>query len=294
MTISRAPESEGFTLVELVVSMAITALIGILAFAYMRTGMLLFAKNVTTNFSSNTLRRSIDNVLNRVQNSVIFPVLISSTGSPAGSPAAGIYYDRLLGDPYVVTNPSGAGLVAGTTTLTLTRSTSPFALPPIPQNGDVLLIAGAPSSLRPMVASATASTSSGSQQSISVTLSSPLASAITWTASQICTAQLIRREALIVKSSGSQPELRCYPSFETTTNLNDSSQYFVVSNQVGNQGSEVTPFSIVTSGTDTLLGMDYVVRAGIYQNYLANREANQFSSYQRVRTTLPLRLRPAH
>jgi type II secretory pathway pseudopilin PulG len=291
--LSHLRQCGGFTLVELMAYAGVTAIIGVMALYYMSASMTLFAKNVTTNFTNNACRHSIAKSLDRVQTSVNFPVLIAADGTPSGSPAAGIYYDRLLGDPYVVTNPGGSGLPAGTTTITLTRSTNAYASPPVPESGDVLLIAGARSGLRPMVSSVSVSSGGAQLQTIATTLTSGLASEISWPASQTCTAQLVRREALIVQGSGTQRELRCYPSFEITPNLNDANWYYVVSKQVGSQGTEPTPFSIVTSGSDSFLSMDYVVRAGINQNYLANKEASQFSGYQHVQTNLPLRLRPS-
>ena len=283
----------GFTLVEMMMATAVAAVVGGLAFAYLRSGTVLFAKNISTNFANNSLRWSVDEALDRIQSSNIIPVLVSSSGSATSSPAAGIYYDRLIGDMYIVSNPGGTGLAATANTVSLTVSTSQYASPPVPASGDVLLIDGLPSGTRPMVSSAS-STVSGSTRSISVTLSAALGSAVSWTSSQLKTAQLVHREALIVMPNGSAYELRRYPSYETTTNLNDSTKYILVTAQVGNQGSEPTPFSIVTYGADSLLSMNYVVRAGPFKNYLANKEANQFSNYQTVRTTIPLRQRPTH
>jgi len=285
----------GFTLVEMLVATTVAAAVGGFALAYLHVGTILFAKNVTVNYSNNSLRWSVDEAIDRVQSSAIIPVLIDTTGTAAiTSTSAGIYYDRLLGDMYVVTNPSGTGLAATANSATLTYSTNQYASPPVPQAGDVVLFNGASSGMRPMVSTASMGSTTGSTQAVTVTFTAALGTAVSWTSSQIETAQLVHREALIVMPNGSAYEFRRYPSFETTANLNDATKYVVLSGQVGTQGSEPTPFTIVASGPDQLLSMTYVVRAGPYQNYLANKEANQFSSYQTVRTTIPLRQRPTH
>ncbi len=264
-----------------------------LAYCYLRTGTLLVAKNVTMNLSNNSLRRSIDQISDRLQGAINVPVLIDTSGVATTSPSAGIFYDRLLGEPYIVTHPGGAGLAASATSVTITRSVNPYASPPLPSVGDVLLIDGAPATSRPLVSSITAAPVSGSLQAITVNFANAIGSAISWDAAQPKTSNLIRREALIVTpTTGARPQLRRYPSFETTTDLTDATKFVVLSREVGNVGDEITPFSIVNAGLDRLVNIDFRVRATGFDTVMLNKEINSFSSYMRVQSMIPSRERP--
>jgi prepilin-type N-terminal cleavage/methylation domain-containing protein len=288
----RRAATAAFTLTEMMVALGVAVVVSALAYAYLRTGTLLVAKNVSMNLSNNDLRGSIDQIADRLQSAVNIPVLVNTSGAASASPAAGVYFDRLLGDPYIVTHPGGSGLGSSATTLTITRSTSAYASPPIPQAGDVLLIDGAPSTLRPRVSTATIAGASGGLQSLSITLTAALGTAIPWDATQAKTSKLVRREALIVMPGNPRPSLRRYHSFETTTDLTDATKFAVVSREVGNQGAELTPFSLVTAGLDTLLNIDFRVRAIGFDNVMSGREINGFSNYMRVQSMVPSRQRP--
>lgn len=290
--IARRKTQSAFTLTEVIVAMAVGVVVSLLAYAYLRTGTLLVAKNVSTNLSNNDLRGSIDQITDRLQGSINIPVLIDTSGSPTASPAAGVYYDRLLGDPYIVTHPGGSGLSAAATSLTVTRSTDAYASPPIPQAGDVLLIDGAPANLRPRVSSVTTAGAGAGLQAITITLSAALGSAVTWDSAQPKTSKLIRREALLVMPGSPRPSLRRYHSFETTTDLTDPTKFAVISREVGNLGAEVTPFSLVPVGLDTLLNIDFRVRAVGFDLVMNGKEVNGFSSYMRVQSMVPSRQRP--
>ncbi|MES2572160.1 MAG: hypothetical protein V4710_19145, partial [Verrucomicrobiota bacterium] len=231
---------------------------------------------------------------------------LSGTPGVYRSPAAaGICYDRLLGEPYVVTHPGGAGLGATTTTLKVTFSTNIYASPPIPTRGDVLLIDSAPAGLRPVIETVTkdgAVTAAG-LQAVTLTFSSPLGKTISWDAGRPKTARLIRREALIVMPAGTRNELRRYSWFEApvpAATLTDPTKYSVLTRQVGTKGAELTPFSIMSTVTatssatvtDKLVNLDFRIRAGGFEKVLANKEVNDFSTFVRVQTVLTSRLRP--
>ncbi len=282
----------GFTLVELLTAMTVGLVVSGLAFSYLRTGTILLAKNVTTNFTNNEVRGSLDQIADRIQSAVTVPVLINTSGAETTSPAAGVYYDRLLGEPYVVSHPGGSGLVASATSVVLQRSTNAYASPPIPEVGDVVVIDNPDATLRPRISAVNAGTISAGLQSFTLTLAASLGTAITWEASQVKTAKLIRREALIMMPAGSRYQLRRYGSYETTTNLNDATKYAVISRHAGNLGTEMTPFSITEAGLDKLLNIDFRVRASGFENVLQNKEVSSFSNYMRVQCMIPSRQRP--
>ncbi|MCE9610730.1 MAG: prepilin-type N-terminal cleavage/methylation domain-containing protein [Chthoniobacter sp.] len=288
----RRKSQSGFTLVEILVAASVGLVVSGLAFSYLRAGTLLLAKNVSVNMSNNELRSAIDQIQDRMQTATSIPILINTNGTAATSPAAGVYFDRLVGEPYVVTHPGGSGLSAAATSVTVTRSTSAYASPPIPIAGDVLLIDGATSTMRPRVSSVTTGAISGGLQTITITFTAALGTAIDWDASFVKTATLTRREAFIVMPGAGRSELRRYSSFETTTDFNDATQYTVISRQVGTQTGETTPFSIVTVGLDKLVNIDFRVRTAGFENALAAKESNTFSGFMRVQCMVPSRQRP--
>ena len=189
-----------FTLTELTMAMAIGTILAALILSYMHVAAVLTAKNLGTNFSHNSLHKSLDWVTERIQNAEYIPVLLTSgtaavtlsatgseyltSGSAVAStestPVMGIYYDRLVGAPYAFASQSGS-LSPGTTSVTVQYSSNVYANPPAPQANDVLLVNGATSTtgsgtfavtttLRPLVSSATVTTS-GSYKSAAITLS---------------------------------------------------------------------------------------------------------------------------
>ncbi len=245
----------GFTLPELTFATAIGSILAALILTYMHVATVLSAKNLGTNFSHNSLRKSLDWMTDRLQTAEYIPVLLTSgtsvtlssgSGSEystSGSASAasestqviGIYYDRLVGTPYVFPNTSGT-IAAGAISVTVQYSTNVYANPPAPQANDVLLVNGATettgsgtssvtTTLRPLVSSATVTTS-GSYQSAAITFSGSFGATYTWNnsssgASEYQTAILVHREAFIVmlNSTTGLNELRYYPNFENVTTL---------------------------------------------------------------------------
>lgn len=283
----RSKIPSGFTLVEMLVAASVGIVLAALSFAYLRAGTLLLAKNVAVNMSNNDLRGSMDQIQDRLQTAITVPILINTSGVVSTSPTAGIYYDRLLGESYVVTHPGGSGLASTATNVTVTRSTDAYASPPLPAAGDVLLIDGAASTMRPRVSSVATGAVVGGLQSITITFAAALGTAIDWNATDVKTAMLIRREALLVMPAGARSELRRYDAYETAP-----TQYTVISRQIGTQTGETTPFSIVTVGLDKLVNVDFRVRAKGSDNALATKELNGFSGFMRVQCMAPSRQRP--
>lgn len=297
MKLRRSSNQSAFTLAEMSVAMLVGIVVAMLSLTYLRTGTILFAKNVAVNMSNNDLRSAMDAIADRVETAVYVPTLVTATGAvTTTSPSAGVYYDRLLGDPYVVTQPGGAGIAPASKTVTITRSTNVYASPPIPVYGDVLLIDGADVSVRPIVQSVSVGSIVNSQQTITVTFTAAIGAEIDWIASQVKLAKLVRREAVInvitlnpTTTANGRSELRRYPSFDTSTTA-----YTVLSRQSIPPGQtvETTPFSISTVGLDKLLNIDFRERSIGFDNVTANQEINSFSSYMRVQCIQASRQRP--
>jgi hypothetical protein len=209
------------------------------------------------------------------------PVLISTTGAAATSPAPGVSFDYFEGGPYVV-SAAGASLPSSTASLTLVRSTNVVVSPPIPAVGDVVMINGAVSTLRPRVTAVSVGSTDGSlHQSIVVTLAAALGTAVPIPSSGL-TANLVRNVALIVIPSGSGRELRYYDSYETTANLSDPTKYILLTDQVGMQAADATPFSLATIQSSSFVGLSLRVRSSQFDQRLNGKQADQFNTFARV------------
>lgn len=303
----------GFTLVETLVAISVLAVLGTMAMGYLRSQTLLFAKNTSLNQSHTSVRSELDRLTNELQQAQSPPILVDTTGvATAVTPSAGLQFDRLVGDPYVIFYPGSPGLRATDTTLAVIRSIAGSASAPVPSPGDVLLIdppTGAP--IRAQVASVGAAINFGPQlQARVLTLAAALGTAVDWrnpldNPPQQKTAKLVRREAFIVMPSGNRNELRFYQSFEPlppltlAAILTDPSQYVVITDAVSTAPpanaalpNDATPFSIDTTGGNRLVRANLGTQAQDYVNSLANKQAaNSFDTFVRITITLPSRQR---
>ena len=278
---------QAFTLIEILVGAAISSVLAVGVFALMNAGMILSAKNLSLNLTSNSMRSALDRVEQVVQlgdttDSLSRAQLINTSGTVvATGPAAGVKFDRAIGSPYVVT-VSGGSIPSSTTSLTLTRSTHSVATAPVPKVGDVVRIATTAESLRPRIQSVTQGAISSLRQPCTVTFEAPLGTAMTVSSGTIVSARLIRNVAFLVMPAGGKPELRYYDSFDTTTNLNDSTKYVVVTDQIATASDDVTPFSLTTTSVNFSLR----VRASENDRGMRGRQLDQFNTYNRTETLI--------
>lgn len=273
----------GYTIAELTIAAGLAVVVSGFIATFLSTTTLLYAKNASTNLTHQSIRSSLDKMVQDVTAANGAIKLITPTGvSVAAGSAAGMRFDVLRGNPFVVLPTSaGAGLPAGTTTLVLQRSTDGMASPAKPELGDVLLIDGA-TDKRLLVQSSIYGSTSGSVQNISVTLQAPLATAIPWTAAATKVARNVRPVAYVVVPSGSNNELRYFWGCEGVTNLATASTFYRVIVNVGLMAGDETPFSFVPAQGGTFLRTVLRVRSDRYDTRLANKEANKFSAIQRI------------
>lgn len=288
----------GTTLAETMVYAVIGLVVSCVAYTFLLSTTQLYAKNLSLVHSHNDMRSVLDRTLNNMQQGNSLPVLIDTTGAVVATPpSAGVYYDAYKGDPYVITNPSGNGLAAGATSLTITYSTVTLASPPAPAVGDALIISNPGGDVRVRITASAAGAfdSANNRQPYTVTFTAALASAVSWTAAETRTAILVHREAFLVVPCGTYSELRYFKNFEPIPNaasLADSTTYSVVTKQLSVLTGEMTPFSIANVGTDKIVKASFFARCTDYSTYLTNRQAFEFNSFVRVNTSLSSRLRP--
>jgi len=276
-------QNAAFSLVETLMGGAVASALGVAIFSFLNVGMFLSAKNLSINLTGNSVRASMDRIEAMLQQGDSSPVLINgSAATVTTGPAAGVKFDRYLGGPYVVTAPV-TGLPASTTTLTITRSTHSLASAPVPRVGDVLRIDSAAAILRPRVASVSAGTIASNRQTITIGLAAPLGTTVTYVTTSVMTAKLVRQVAFIVKpGAAGRQELRFYESLETTTNLEDRTKFFVITDQVGTQAADLLPFSLVPYSGKNFVSVSLRTRAGNFDRRLSGKQADEFNSYTRV------------
>ncbi len=284
----------GSSLLELTIYFGIAVIISGVAYSFLRGAMTLYAKNMSIVRSHTNLRSVLDRLGNNLQQANSLPVLINTNGTVAAAPAAGLYYDRYLGDPYVLTNPGGAGLPSSTTSVTITRSTVPLASPPIPVAGDAIMIDDPNGPVRALIATSTPGTVDAitKRQPIALTLTNALGTTLIWSATEVRTAKLIHREAFLVVTVGDKSEFRFFQNFEPLPVLTNPANYTVISNQISILAGETTPFSIDTIGTDRIVRASLFARSTDFSTWLSNKQANEFNTFVRLNALLGSRLRP--
>ena len=292
----------GFTLAEILVALVIFAVVGILVSSFTLSETWLYAKNTAVNNSHRSVRRALDRLSNELQQTQNLPTLIDTTGKVTTSAtAAGVAYDHLVGSPFMINHPGGAGLAATATGVSVTLSTDPLASPPLPSPGDVLLLdmpTGSP--VRAQIASVvvTKTDKGKQQQTLALTFTGPLGTNVFWDPTQVKTAPVIRRQAFIAMPAGARSELRYYQTFEPLPALNNPGSYVVVTNELSTATNpdgtprDGKPFSIDTSSGDKLVKASLRVQSKDFQFSLANKQANAFNTFVQIDVTLPSRLRP--
>ena len=302
---------KGFSLPELLVALTMLSVAGALVTSYLSGQTLLFAKNTALNQTHLSVRRGLDRLTNELQRTVGPADLLDADGAvTALSPAAGVQFDRLVGDPYVLNYPAPSGLQSTDTSLTFVRSTDPLSSSPLPQVGDAILI-DLPSggTVRAQIATVVPGVVNGGtqRQSITVTLVAPLGTAIDWrnpvqNPPQEKTVRIVRREAFLVQPNNGRNELRFYGNFEpiapatVASILNDPTRYVLLTDEVNtatminNSPSDATPFSVDNSTGTRLVNVTLGTEAPDYTNSLKDKEAIGSNTFVRVRATLSSRL----
>lgn len=283
-----------FTLVEVLIATSISSAVGLAVFAFLNAGMYLTAKNLSLNYTSDQMQSALDQVEQALQQGDSNPTLIDTTGATVtNAAAAGVRFDRFVGGPWVVTTNSGT-IASSATSLTITRSTHSLASPPLPAVGDIIRIDGTPSTLRPRVSnSATSDTTDAALRRNTLTF--PLAAALGTTVtnnSGTLTAKVIRRVAFLVMPNGNKRELRYYPSFEITTNLNDPTRYKVITDQIGSQPADSTPFTLSTVSGKTFVNFSLRVGSTTYNNSLRRQQSDEYNTFTRIESVLRPKVNP--
>jgi len=105
--------SAGFTLVELMVTVALIAVVGLVLCSILYTTTVLGAKNTAVNVAHQQARVAMVDMLQDLHSSVSLPALSDSTGTPYASPAPsaaeGISFQQWSGGPHKLKNDVAVG-----------------------------------------------------------------------------------------------------------------------------------------------------------------------------------------
>jgi len=104
------PPARGLTLPEMLVTMSIMTLVGLMIFLVLNSGMVLYAKNTAVNSAHQQARAGVDQMLNNLHSSVSIPQLTDANLQPVSEvdangqpvPAAGISFQTFNAGPFPV------------------------------------------------------------------------------------------------------------------------------------------------------------------------------------------------
>jgi hypothetical protein len=100
-----------FTLVEMLIAAAMTAILGGIVYAILNTGLVLFAKNTAINMAHQQARVAVIQMESDLHASVSLPQLVDTNRAPISGvgPAAGISFQLFAAGPFKITAPAAAG-----------------------------------------------------------------------------------------------------------------------------------------------------------------------------------------
>ena len=262
-----------FTFVELIVAMAISIVVGLIAYGIASEGVISFARNVSINRSYTNARQTVARIANVMQSAGHIPQLIDATGADTNvSPAAGIRFWQYSSTPlYYINTP-----VLTDTSLTLslvkpgTSGATAVALP-APSVGDMVSISAL-----------------GFQARVTGVSVTGLANAITGaTAGGAKMSCLVWTSVAFININN---QLRYFSRFISNspsgnTSVSDTTKYKVVAYLTAMQGTAVTPLPF-TLGPAPSINVDLYVEAPDYNNRnpMANGVASTNNLYNGVGT----------
>lgn len=116
MSLARRHCSSGFTLPEMMVTVAVMTIVGVMVYLVLNSGMVLYAKNTAVNSAHQQARAGVDEMLANIHSSVSIPRVVDTnlqavpevgaTGQP--TLAEGISYQVFNGGPFPVVTDSAA------------------------------------------------------------------------------------------------------------------------------------------------------------------------------------------
>src|ERR1039457_776567 len=108
-----SPQSRGFSLVELMFTVALIGVLGLLIYSILYTSSVLGAKNTAMNVAHEQARVAMMEMLQDLHSSVSLPALANASGTPYPSPApanaAGIAFQKWSSGPHQIWKDAAVG-----------------------------------------------------------------------------------------------------------------------------------------------------------------------------------------
>jgi hypothetical protein len=288
--------ASAFSFVEISIYSALASAIGLVTYSFVRSGTILSAKNVNLTLSHSDLRNSFDRLADHLLSANNIVTLIGTDGLPStavAGPAAGVKYDRVVGEPYVLDSYASAGSIpASATSVSMWRVWDDLTAP-VPNVGDVLLLPTESGMIRALISSVpTPPAAVGGKQKVTVNLSTSIGKIVSWQANQWPSAKVVRPEAFIVIPNNGANELRYYSQFQPLPALNDPTTYRLLTDQISTQTNEDKPFTILDQNGDKILQSTLRVRERRDARWIANDEMFNYNTYFQLLINLPSRNHP--
>jgi prepilin-type N-terminal cleavage/methylation domain-containing protein len=123
MRVAKNRSPKGFTLPEILITMGIMAIVGLMIFLVLNSGMVLYAKNTAVNSAHQQARSGVDQMLTNIHGSVSIPYVVDTSlqavasidGNGQPIPAAGISFQTFSAGPF----PVAASVAATATSVVL-------------------------------------------------------------------------------------------------------------------------------------------------------------------------------
>ncbi len=281
----------GFTLVELVVSMGVVGVVGVVMFSVLISTMKLSSVNTATNMSNYRTRQALDRLASHVHyDGMDIPVQINADGSTiaSGTTSDGIVIKHFLGAGYSFINSDGS-------TKDISKGTSKFDIQyatagdgTLPQDYDYFLVASSTAPELQVAAGGVSSpTTAGGITTVTVQMAQSTTETLTPSAFKV-TAVRYRKEAYIFVQNGTSSywTLRYYKMVYPGMSYSDPGKYFVLGTGFQKQGTQAwftnTPDS--TNNTQAIW-LHALVRSSGHNEYAEHIDGRN------TQTTMPLQIK---
>jgi prepilin-type N-terminal cleavage/methylation domain-containing protein len=108
-----SPRTRGLTLVEMMVTLILVSIVGLVVYSILYTSTVLGAKNTAMNFSHQQARVAMMDMIQDLHSAVSLPALANATGtaypSPAPTNAEGIAFQKWSSGPHQIKSDAAAG-----------------------------------------------------------------------------------------------------------------------------------------------------------------------------------------
>ena len=283
----------GFTLAELMVSMAVVGVVGLVMFSVMVSTMKLSTVNTATNLSNYRTRQALDRLADTVHyDAVEIPTQINSNGTTVATGTTtsdGILIKRLLGAGYTFLNASGKttdDIPQGASTFVVHFAPSTGALPPIQY--DYFLLSS-PNGDELEVNTVGSTTTSNGISSVPVsTFNSVQDTNGLATSIYSVTACRYRQEAYIFVQNGTSNywTLRYYPQVYPGMDYTNPRYYHELGTGFQKQGTQAWFTSTTDSATNTqAIWLRALVRSSGHNEYAEHIDNRNTT------TTMPLQIK---